>query len=173
MRVSARLTVFTAAGVFLLAGIVTAQIQPGGGLGPLEEAVLAANAEMTRAAEAVDADRLFSFMLDTDKGSVIQNGVFLLTRDEALQRVKANLGRISKIEYRWKRQYVTVLSPEAALLTAEGESTATTADGRTFTTPFAQTVVFVMREGRWKVIHAHQSSPRAEAGLSVPQGENQ
>jgi ketosteroid isomerase-like protein len=123
---------------------------------------------MTRAGEAVDADRLFSFMLDTDRGSVIQNGVFLVTRDEALQRVKANLRGISKIEYRWKRQYVTALSPEAALLTAEGESAATTADGRTFTTPFAQTVVFVLRDGRWKVIHAHQSSPRG-----APQGENQ
>jgi ketosteroid isomerase-like protein len=135
--------------------------------------VLAAHAEMTRAGETVDADRLFSFMLDTDKGSVIQNGVFLVTRDEALQRVRANLRRISKIEYRWTRQYVTALSPEAALLTAEGESTATTADGRTFTTPLAQTVVFVMREGHWKVIHAHQSSPRVESGLGAPQGENQ
>jgi uncharacterized protein (TIGR02246 family) len=113
-----------------------------------------------RAAEAIDAERLFSFMLDTDKGSVIQNGVFLATREEALQRVKANLRGISKIQYRWKRQHVTALSPDVALLTADGESIATTTAGEVFTTPFAQTVVFVMREGRWKAIHAHQSSPQ-------------
>jgi len=41
----------------------------------VEDAVLAVNAEMTRAGEAMDADRLFSYMLDTDKGSVIQNGL--------------------------------------------------------------------------------------------------
>jgi uncharacterized protein (TIGR02246 family) len=119
-----------------------------------------ANAEMERAAAAVDADRLFTFMLDTDKGSVIQNGVFLATREEALHRVKTNLQGISKIEYRWQRQHVTVLSADVALLTAEGESIATTTEGQVFTTPLAQTVVFVMREGHWKVLHAHQSSPQ-------------
>jgi uncharacterized protein (TIGR02246 family) len=126
----------------------------------VEEAVLAVSAEMTRAGEAVDADRLFSYMLETDKGSVIQNGVFLATREEALERVRANLRGIDRIQYHWKRQHVTVLAPEVALLTAEGESVATTSAGETFTTPFAQTVVFVRRAERWQAIHAHQSSPR-------------
>ena len=126
----------------------------------IEDAVLAVSAEMTKAGEAADADRLFGYMLETDKGSVIQNGVLLATRQEALERVRNNLGGISRIQYRWKRQYVTVLSPEVAVLAAEGESTATTTAGDTFTTPFAQTVVFVLRAGNWKVIHAHQSTPR-------------
>jgi uncharacterized protein (TIGR02246 family) len=127
----------------------------------IEEAVLAASAEMTKAGEAVDADRLFSYMLETDKGSVIQNGVFMATRQEALERVRNNLRGISRIRYHWTRQLVTVLSPESALLTAEGESTATTTGGETFTAPFAQTVVFLLKDGEWKAIHAHQSSPRA------------
>ena len=127
----------------------------------VEEMVRAVSAEMTRAGEAADADRLFSYMLETDKGSVIQDGVFLTTREEALERVRGNLRGIDKIQYRWKRQHVTVLAPEVALLTAEGESVATTSAGETFTTPFAQTVVFVLRAGSWKAIHAHQSSPRA------------
>jgi uncharacterized protein (TIGR02246 family) len=128
----------------------------------IEAAVLAVHAEMTRAGEAGDADRLFSYMLETDKGSVVQNGVILATRREALEQVRANLGRISKIQYRWTRELVTVLSPESAVLVAEGESTATTASGDTFTAPFVQTVVFVLRDGAWKAIHAHQSSPRGQ-----------
>jgi hypothetical protein len=108
----------------------------------------------------VDADRLFTYMLETDKGSVIQNGVFLATRAEALEQVRSNLRGIDKIQYHWKRQHVTVLSPKVVLLTAEGESVATTNAGETFTTPFAQTVVFVLRAGSWRAIHAHQSSPR-------------
>ena len=127
----------------------------------IEEAVLAVSAEMTTAGEAVDADRLFSHMLETDKGSVIQGGQLLATRQEALERVRANLRGIRAIQYHWTRQYVTVLSPEIAVLVAEGESTATTDAGATFGTPFAQTIVFVLRDGRWKAIHAHQSSPRA------------
>jgi hypothetical protein len=125
----------------------------------VEEAVLAVHAEMTRAGEAVDVDRLFSYMLDTDKGSVVQNGVVLATRQEALERVRGDLRGIRSIQYRWQRQLVTVLSPEVALLTAEGESAVTTTAGGTFTAPFAQTVVFVLRDGEWKAIHAHQSSP--------------
>lgn len=153
--------VLMVAGLCLLASTGTTQARQAKDTGPVEEAVLKTNAEMTRAGEAADAERLFSFMLDTDKGSVIQNGVFLATREEALQRVKANLQGISKIAYRWTRQHVTVLAADVALLTAEGESVATTKDGRVFTTPFAQTVVFVMREGQWKALHAHQSSPQA------------
>jgi len=126
----------------------------------VEDAVLAVHAEMTRAGEAVDADRLFSFMLENDKGSVIQNGVVLATRQEALERVRGNLRGIKSIQYRWQRQDVTVLSPGVALLVAEGESVVTTASGNTFTAPFAQTVVFVLRDGDWKAIHAHQSSPQ-------------
>ena len=126
----------------------------------IEDAILAVNVEMTRAGEALDADRLFSHMAETDKGSVIQNGELLATRAEALERVKRNLQGIGKIEYRWKRHYVTVLSPEVALLTAEGESLVTRTDGDTFAAPFAQTVVFVLKPGGWKAVHAHQSSPR-------------
>jgi uncharacterized protein (TIGR02246 family) len=126
----------------------------------VEDAVLAVSAEMTRAGETANADGLFAYMLETDKGSVIQNGVVLATRQEALEQVRSNLRGISRIRYHWKRQYVTVLSPEVALLTAEGESVATTVAGDTFTTPFAQTVVFVLKAGAWKAIHAHQSSPQ-------------
>jgi uncharacterized protein (TIGR02246 family) len=126
----------------------------------VEDAVLAVHADMTRAGEAVDADRLFSYMLETDKGSVVQNGVVLVTRQEALERVRGNLRGIKSIQYRWQRQDVTVLSPAVALLVAEGESVVTTTAGDTFTTAFAQTVVFVLRDGDWKAIHAHQSSPQ-------------
>ena len=160
MTMAGRSVILTLAGLFLLAGGSTPQARQAKDPRPIEEAVLTANAEMERAAEAVDAERLFTFVLDTDKGSVIQNGVFLATREEALRRVTNNLRGISKIEYRWKRQHVTVLSADVALLTAEGESIVTATEGQAFTTPLAQTVVFVMRDGHWKALHAHQSSPQ-------------
>ncbi len=114
----------------------------------------------TERPEAVDADRLFGYMLDTDKVSVIQNGVAMATRQEALEQVRSNLRGIAAVKYDWKRQHVTVLSPEVAVLAAEGQSTATTTAGQTFTTPLAQTVVFVLKDGAWRAIHAHQSAPR-------------
>ena len=160
MTTAGRFIVLMVAGMSLLAGTGTTQARQVGAPRSLEEAVLAVHAEMTRAGEAMDVDRLFSFMLDTGKGSVIQNGVFMATREEALRRVKGNLGGISKVAYRWNRQHVTVLAPDVALLTAEGESVATTAGGEVFSRSLAQTVVFVLREGHWKALHAHQSSPQ-------------
>ena len=154
--------------VLILSGLL-ALLGAGGGeattpedLKAIEDAVLAVNSEMTQAAEALDADRLFSFMLDTDKGSVVQNGVVLVTRQEALERVRANLRGISKIQYRWKQRLVSVLSPDVAMLTAEGESVVNTTAGDSFSAPFAQTVVFVRRAGGWRAIHAHQSAPLAK-----------
>ena len=160
MTMAGRSVLLKVGALVLLAGVGTPQARQIQDPRPIEQAVLMANAEMERAAEAVDPERLFTFMLDTAKRSVIQNGMFLATRKEALQRVKTNLRGISKLAYRWKRQHVTVLSADVALLTAEGESIATTTDSQVFTTPFAQTVVFVLREGHWKAIHAHQSSPQ-------------
>lgn len=133
---------------------------PQSGTQTVEAAVLAVHAEMTRAGEAVDADRLFSYMLETDKGSVIQNGEIYATRQQALERVRGNLRNVSRVQYRWTRELVSVLSPEVAVLSAEGESTVTTTAGDVFTAPFAQSVVFVLRGGSWKAIHAHQSSPQ-------------
>lgn len=125
----------------------------------IEKAVLETNARMTSAAQALDADRLFSYMLENNNGSVVQSGNLLLTREQALAQVKENFRGISKLEYHWKQQHVTVVSPTVALLVAEGESQATSEQGQTFSVPFVQTVVFVLTGGEWKVLHAHQSAP--------------
>jgi hypothetical protein len=125
----------------------------------IERAVLDVNAQATRAGEARDVDALFGYMLDTDKGSVAQNGAILRTREDARAQVSRGMQGIRSIEYRWRNQYVTVLSPTIALLVAEGETTAVTDEGSTFTAPFAQTDVFVLTDGQWKILHAHRSSP--------------
>jgi hypothetical protein len=124
----------------------------------IEAAVLEVNNQMTRAAQDGDADRLFSYILDTDKGSIIQNGALLLTRAQAWKQTKDSFLRIRRIEYRWKQRYVTVVSPTVAMLAAEGESTAITTQGQSLVTSFAQTQVFVLTDGKWKVLHAHHSS---------------
>lgn len=125
----------------------------------IEKAVLATNLEMEQAAEAANADRLFEFVLENDKGPIIQNGRLFATRAEALEQGKTNLRGIYKVKYTWRQQYVTVLSPTLAVLTAEGESSVTTDQWETFTNPFAQTVIFERKDGKWRVLHAHQSSP--------------
>jgi hypothetical protein len=127
--------------------------------GAIEKAILEVNAQMTQAAEARDIDRLFSFMLPNDHGSIAQSGFLFLTREDAQSSVKRGFTAIQKIAYRWKHQMVTVISPDTAILVADGESETTFGDGTTAVTPFAQTVIFVRKDGAWKALHAHQSAP--------------
>ena len=137
-----------------------------GALGPsaraaIEKAVLEVNAQMTRAAEDRDIERLFSFMLPNDRGSIIQSGYLFLTREEALATVKSGFQRVAAVKYHWKHQLVTVISPTTALLVNDGESEFRTAQdpGTPIVASFAQTVLFSLTGGKWKVLHAHYSAP--------------
>jgi ketosteroid isomerase-like protein len=125
----------------------------------IQKAVLIRLAEIQRAAQALDPDKVFSFVLENDAGALAQNGKLFLTRTEALESTKQGFQRLQKVDYQFDQQHVTLLSPTVALATGEGSSSATTADGRTFNTRFAQSVVFVLTNGDWKVFHAHRSFP--------------
>jgi len=126
----------------------------------IEKAILEVNAQMTHAAEDRDIDRLFSFMLPNERGSIIESGKLYQAREEAHATVKRNFQGVADIKYRWKRQLVTVISPTTALLVCDGEAEIRTAQDppSTFITPFAQTVLFVLTDGKWKALHAHQST---------------
>jgi ketosteroid isomerase-like protein len=121
--------------------------------------VLEANAQVTQASNSLDVDRFFAYILDSDKGPVIQDGRLFKTRAEALEAVRAGFQGVTKAERRYDQTFVTVLSPQAALLTAAGSSTATLSGGQTLTSPFALSLVFVLRDGQWKILHGHYSIP--------------
>lgn len=125
----------------------------------IEKAILETYAEIANAAECVDAEKLFSYVLDNDKGCLISNGKITLTRQMALDDYKANSAGIASVVYTMDKQYITVISAETAVLAQEGRFEATTTDGRTFGRPMAQTVVFVLKEDGWRVFHSHTSFP--------------
>jgi hypothetical protein len=126
-----------------------------------EKRILARLNEIHTAAQALDADKAFSFVLENNAGVIAQNGKLLLTRSNALestrQRFEALQSAGARIEYRFDEQHVTLLSPTIALATGEGLTTVTSAGGTTTKTPFAQSVVLVLTNGDWKVFHAHRS----------------
>jgi hypothetical protein len=126
----------------------------------IEKAILEVNSQMTRAAEDRDIDRLFSFMLPNERGSIIQSGKLYAEREEAHATVKRNFQGVAGVKYHWKRQMVTVISPTIALLVCDGDAEIRTAQDppSTIVTPFAQSVLFVLTDGRWKALHAHQST---------------
>jgi len=158
---SAVATLFTIASVLAMTAVVSTS--PGEAATPTdsisaEKAVLARLGEIQKAAEGMDADKVFSYVLENDKGAVAQNGRLLLTRNEALDSTKAGFQALQKVAYHFDHHYVTLLSPTIALVVSDGSSSATTQDGRAVSARFAQTVVFVLTNSEWKVVHSHRSA---------------
>jgi uncharacterized protein (TIGR02246 family) len=129
----------------------------------VEQAVLETNAKMTAAANRLDADAFFEFILDTDKGLIIQNGVLFKSRADALAAVKRGFQGVAKMDRRFENPQVTVIAADSALLAAEGTAVATLADGRTLNSRFAVSLVFVRQDGQWRLLHGHYSMPMAAA----------
>jgi hypothetical protein len=124
-----------------------------------EQAVRARLAEIQDAAQALDPDKVFSFVLENDNGALAQNGRLLLTRKEALESTRDGFRGLQKVEYHFDRQHVTLLSPTVALAVGEGTSSASRDDGRAFSTHFVQSVILVLTNSEWKVFHSHRSFP--------------
>jgi hypothetical protein len=126
---------------------------------PIVEAVLAAHARMADAANRLDTDAFFAGIVDSDETRIIQQGRLFLTRADAMAAVRQGSQGIVRLERRLIDPHVTVLGPVTALLTAEGTTTATFADGRTGSGRFAVSLVFVLRDGHWLLFHGHYSIP--------------
>lgn len=123
------------------------------------QAVLATNARMNDAASRLDTEAFFAFIVDSDESRIIDDGKLFKTRAEAMAAVRQGSQGIAKLERRFDQPHVTVLAPDAALLTADGTNSVTLQDGRTFQGRFAVSLVFVLRDGEWKLLHGHYSLP--------------
>ena len=126
------------------------------------KAVLARLGEIQNAAQALDPDKVFSFVLENDQGALVQNGKLFRTRSEALASTRQGFQGLQKVSYRFDEQQVALLSPTIALAVGAGESSMTLDDGKTLNTRFVQSVVLVLTNGEWKVFHAHRSFPPAK-----------
>ncbi len=130
-----------------------------GNAGTVEKAVLETHHQMVAAADALDAEGFFAFILDTATGPVIQDGRLFPTRAEALEVVERSFEGVARVERVYESEDVTVISEKAALLTGRGSTTVTLEDGRSFESSFAVSLVFVRKGDGWRVLHGHYSAP--------------
>lgn len=125
----------------------------------LAQAVIEANNTLTAAANRLDAEAFFALIVESDETRIIQDGRLFMTRAEAIAAFRQGSQGVAKIERRFNDPHVTVLAPDVALLTAAGSTALTLQDGRSFQSPFAVSLVFVLRDGRWILLHGHFSVP--------------
>lgn len=127
----------------------------------LEKAILDTHNQLITAAEKLDAETMFSYILDNDKGAIARDGQ-LMTRSEAKNQIEQAFTQITGIKYEFQQRNIKLLSPEVALLTAAGTTTSTIKSGESFTSSFANTSVFVLKGDGWKIIHGHHSIPNSQ-----------
>ncbi|MCL4705462.1 nuclear transport factor 2 family protein [bacterium] len=125
----------------------------------IEQAIIDTQAKMQQAAQRGDVDALYAYVLEMDKGVIIEDGRIRWTRQDALNATKQGLQGLKDLVYSYTKKNVTAISPDAALWVGEGTSSATLQDGRKISVPFAESILFVQKEGQWKVFHAHRSVP--------------
>jgi uncharacterized protein YlxW (UPF0749 family) len=119
----------------------------------VESKVLAVHDQMIKAAEALDTEKMFHHILDSEE-TVIQNNDRIENRQQAMQSVSKSFEGVRILQYHIEERQVAVLSPTMAEMTVKGKSLMITDDNRVFTTPFSQTLRFVLTDGEWKIQYA-------------------
>ena len=127
-----------------------------------EASIRSSLAAMRAAAERMNAEALYAFVLDTTVPPVIESGVLASTRQVALERTTRDFEGLASLSYSYDHESIVMLSATTALWIGDGTATARLEDGRDLSVPFAETVVFVDDAGRWKVLHAHRSVPNPQ-----------
>lgn len=125
----------------------------------IEQAIIDVQEKMQQAAQQGDVDALYEYVLEMDNGVIIEDGRIRWTRQEALNSTKQGLQGLKDLSYAYSQKRITVISPTIALWVGEGMSSATLQDGRQISVPFAESILFVEKDGQWKVFHAHRSVP--------------
>ncbi len=145
--------------VIITAALVSTASVTGDRQDATETAIRAVHLQMRQAAEKLDAEALYAYVLDSPTPPIIENGRTSSTRADALRNTTSGLQAMTSVSYSYAKEHMTVLSPSTVLWVAEGTVSATLKGGRPVSAPFAETIVFVQRDGQWKVLHAHRSSP--------------
>lgn len=96
---------------------------------------------------------------DSLKTGFIDNGEYFNSFEDLMANFKRGISGLQSQTMNVETKRITVLSGSSALLTADGNYSATLKDGQTLTGRFAWTFVYSLIDDNWEVIHTHMSNP--------------
>ena len=113
-----------------------------------------------KAGERLDINGITENVNDTLKAGFIDNGMYLNSFDEVMSRFTNATKGIDSQEMAIVNKKITILSPNAVLLTASGNYKVKVPDGRILEGTFAWSFVYSKINNNWKIVHSHMSNPR-------------
>ena len=151
--------------IFLLvsaiwAGSLKENVLPESQQNEITKQILKIHEEIKQTAENFDADALFEYVLDAND-VIIENGLLRQTRKEALEITRQGLQGISELSYNYTHKNINIISADTVLWTGKGTTLVTLSDGRKLSNEFAETILYTLNDGQWKIMHAHRSSPNS------------
>ena len=125
----------------------------------IEKIIIAKHREMSELSSQLDAEKVWDFFIENNHGIYAIEGALTLTYDEAVNSGRESYNSLEWMKTDMQQEYAAVLSPESALFTGTGTVSGKIKSGDSFSVPFAITVVYVLRNGEWKAVHMHESTP--------------
>ncbi len=115
-----------------------------------------------RAGENLDIKEMINAVDDNYKAGFITNGIYYPTFDSLMTVFSTNIRGISGQKINIRKENITVLSADLALITALGKSEVYLESGTVFSIAIAWSFVYKKINGNWKVIYSHQSGRKID-----------
>ena len=113
-----------------------------------------------KAGEKLDIAGIKENVDDTLKAGFIDKGHYFQSFDVLMDGFEEAVTGVDSQNFNVTNKKITVLSGNAALLTAAGDYTVLTSNGQSFKGNFAWTFIYSKIGDNWKIIHTHMSALR-------------
>jgi ketosteroid isomerase-like protein len=121
----------------------------------VESEISVATANLFKAFESLDANKAYSFILQNEDFAEATMGALITDHRAILDTMKLHLGSFQKERILITNQKIYVINMDAAVISLASTVEITFKNGAEMKAPFALTILWVKKDGEWKVAHYH------------------
>jgi len=121
----------------------------------VENEISVATLNLFKAFESLDANKAYSFILQNEDFAEASMGKLITDHRAILDTMKLHLGSFQKERISITNQKIYVINMDAAVISLASTGEITFKNGAEIKAPFALTILWVKKDGEWKVAHYH------------------
>ncbi len=121
----------------------------------VENEISTATANLFKAFESLDPNKTYSFFLQNEDFAAATQGTLMTDYRAVLDTMKLHMGSFQKEQILVKNQKIYVINKDAAVISVATIVDLALKSGAEMKIPFAFTILWVRKDGDWKVVHYH------------------